>query len=278
MKRTTIIAILTIVAIVLSVTLVYAQGRGTGFARTGQPCPYGNTQPAVGAGGWWTRTQAATTEQNAFTQTVTDLHRQIRDLQFQAAQLRATNGDANRIQALEQDAQRLRDQLHQYMLDNQQIRQQMGPGGRLGGTGNGQLGLPCPYGYEQPNPNGGGWWTRVEPNTPEQKAFVDRLRDLHNQIREKQMKLSQLRNSNGDANAMTALDREIQSLRTELYDYMTNNQQIRQQIGGIGQGYRNGTCRMQSGAAGPGQGMRMGRGGMGRGAGFVMNPSYPIAK
>ncbi|MBP6964632.1 MAG: hypothetical protein KBC96_09520 [Armatimonadetes bacterium] len=278
MKRTTIIAVLTIVAIVLSVTLVYAQGRGAGFARAGQPRLYGNTQPAAGAGGWWTRTQTTTPEQNAFTETVADLHRQIRDRQFEAAQLRASNGDANRVQALEQDTQRLREQLHQYMLDNHQIRQQIGPGGRMGGSGNGQVGLPCPYGYDQPNPNAGGWWTGVQPNTPEQKAFIEKVGDLHNRIRENQLTLAQLRNGNGDPKRIADLEREGQALRTELYDYMANNQQLRQQFGGAGQGFGNGACRMQSGAMGPGQGMRMGRGGMGRGAGQGMNPNCPLAK
>ncbi len=278
MKKSTLIAALAIMAIVLSITLVYAQGRGAGFARTGQPCPYGNLQPAQNAGGWWTRTQATTPEQTAFAGKVNDLHNQIRDTQFQAAQLRASNGDAKQIQALEQETLRLRDQLHQYMLDNQQVRQQMGPGGRLGGTGNGRLGLPCPNGYTQPNPNAGGWWTQVQPTTPEQKAFVEKVGSLHNQIREKQMTLAQIRNGNGDPKGIANLESDISALRTELYDFMSNNQQIRQQLGGAGQGFQYGACRMQTGATGPGQGMRAGRGGMGRGAGQRLNPYCPLAK
>ena len=99
------------------------------------------------------------------------------------------------------------------------------------GAGYGRLGWPCPYGYTQPNPNAGGWWTRVNPTTPEQKAFVDKVTDLHNQIRQKNFELAQLRATNGDPNKIAVLEKDIENLRSELHDYLTKNIQIRQQLG-----------------------------------------------
>lgn len=189
MKRTALIAAAFLMVAAFSVTWVYAQGAGAGYGRTGQPCPYGYTQPNPQANG---------PGQGA------GLARQGLDCPY---------GN-------------------------------VGPGqGR--GAGYGRTGQPCPYGYTQPNPNAGGWWTRVEPATTEQKAFTDRVTQLHNQIREKQFEAAQLRANNGDAQRIATLDAEAQALRTELHEQMNNNREIRQQMGPAGRGYGKGAgaCR-----------------------------------
>ena len=48
MKRATLIAIVLMLAVA---TIVYAQGRGPGYLRAGEPCPYGYTQPNPNPGG-----------------------------------------------------------------------------------------------------------------------------------------------------------------------------------------------------------------------------------
>lgn len=113
-----------------------------------------------------------------------------------------------------------------------------GPGfGR--GAGFGKMGMPCPFGYTQPNPNAGGWWTRVKPVTKEQKAFIDEVAKLHNQIRERQWELNRLRASNGDPKKIASLEKELNDLRTRLHDVMINNQALMRQMGGpqFGRGY-----------------------------------------
>lgn len=287
MKKTTLVATLAILAVILSVTLVFAQGRGAGYCRVGQPCPYGNVQPNPNAGGWWTKVQPTTPEQQALVAKVTDLHNQIRNRQLELAQLRNANGDPNQIRALEQEVVSLQNDLHQCMLDSQQTRQKLGPGGRMGGAGMGRLGEPCPYGNTQPNPNAGGWWTGVQPTTPEQQAFVARVTDLHSQIRNKQFELAQLQNTNGDPKRIQALEQEAQRLRTELYDYMAANQQVRRQMGVSGNPSAGGRgCYGMQGQCpnpqGPGYGMRgqgFGARGMGRGArGGAMNAAPPFSR
>jgi hypothetical protein len=135
MKKTVAVAPIVALILALSISLVYAQGRGAGFGRLGEPCPYGYTQPNPSAGGWWTRVQPTTPEQKAFLDKVADLHKQIHEKQFEAARLRATNGDRKKIEALENDAARLRGDLHETMYRNRELRQQMGPAGTGYGRG-----------------------------------------------------------------------------------------------------------------------------------------------
>ena len=87
--------------------------------------------------------------------------------------------------------------------------------GRGAGRGNayGARGLPCPYGYTQPNPNAGGWWTRVNPTDPQQKAFVEQVKALHDQIRQEQFELAQLLANKADKTAIEAKQAEINALK-----------------------------------------------------------------
>lgn len=123
--------------------------------------------------------------------------------------------------------------------------------GRGAGRGNayGARGLPCPYGYTQPNPNAGGWWTRVNPTDPQQKAFVEQVKALHDQIRQEQFELAQLLANKADKTAIEAKQAEINALREQLHQLQVSNLEMKQSImqenfsgrgfgGGTGQGVR----------------------------------------
>lgn len=99
------------------------------------------------------------------------------------------------------------------------------------GAGYGRSGMPCPFGYTQPNPNAGGWWTRVKPTTKEQKAFVDEVTSLHEQIRQRQFELNNLRISKGDPKRIASLENELADLRTRLHDVMVKNRTLMTQMG-----------------------------------------------
>jgi len=74
----------------------------------------------------------------------------------------------------------------------------------------------------------GGWWTRVTPTTPEEKAFVEKITALHNELR-------QLVISNAPA-------QQIAAKRAEIHDLMLKNSQLVQALlskagVGLGRGY-----------------------------------------
>lgn len=104
--------------------------------------------------------------------------------------------------------------------------------GRGAGRGNayGARGLPCPYGYTQPNPNAGGWWTRVNPTDPQQKAFVEQVKALHDQIRQKQFELAQLLANKADKTAIEAKQAEIDALREQLHQLQYSNREMKQSL------------------------------------------------
>ena len=292
MKKSTLIMSVFILVILLSVTLVHAQGRGPGFGRCGQVCPKGNIQQTMNSGGWWTKVQPTTPDQKAFVDHVTAFHNQVRDRQTALTQLRAAKGDARKIAQLENEITALRTQFQEFMLKNHQVRQQLGVAGcgvccadcPMAGQCPGANCQGCPLGM-QCNMNGAGWWTQVQPKTNEQKAFVDAIAGLHTQIRDRQMALVQMRASKGDPRKISALEQEITGLQNQLRDQMMKNQQICGQLGapmcnGMGSGNCSmmGQCRMQNGQGGPGMGRGMGAG-MGRGGyGGGMNPNCPLAK
>lgn len=132
MKRMTAILTIVALALMLSVTFVYAQGRGMGAGnlRVGQPCPLGYTEPNPNPAGWWTGVTPTTPEQKAFIDRTAELHKQIRDKRFEADNLRATGGDPKRIAALDQEVGQLRAEHQKLMQENWQLRQQMGLNGR----------------------------------------------------------------------------------------------------------------------------------------------------
>lgn len=124
--------------------------------------------------------------------------------------------------------------------------------GRGAGRGNayGAKGQPCPYGYTQPNPNAGGWWTRVNPTDPQQKQFVEQVKALHEQIRQKQWELAQMQANKADTAAIEAKQAEINALREQLHQLQVSNRELKQ---GIMQQNRGGRG---FGGGGNGQGVR----------------------
>lgn len=124
--------------------------------------------------------------------------------------------------------------------------------GRGAGRGNayGVRGIPCPYGYTQPNPNAGGWWTRVNPTDPQQKAFVEQVKALHEQIRQKQFELARMQANKADQSAIAAKQTEINALRDQLHQLQFSNRELKQ---GIMQQNRGGRG---FGGGGNGQGVR----------------------
>ncbi len=110
-----------------------------------------------------------------------------------------------------------------------------GPGRGLGARA-GQQGLPCPYGYEQPGGLQTGWWTRVQPTTPEQKSFVETVAGLHEQIRLKKLETARLRAANAPDADVAKAESEARGLQTQLQDFMYQNRTTRQQLGGAGMG------------------------------------------
>jgi hypothetical protein len=134
-----------------------------------------------------------------------------------------------------------------------------------GGQGNAGV---CPFGYSQPNLPAGGWWTRVQAQTPEQQAFLDEATRLHNQIRSAYFELAQLT----DPELIAAKQAEISALRDDLHDLQFNNRALKQElVQTMGRGGRG--CRgAWSGQAG--RGMRGGRG-FGRGTGICPYGSGP---
>lgn len=124
--------------------------------------------------------------------------------------------------------------------------------GRGAGRGNayGAKGQPCPYGYTQPNPNAGGWWTRVNPTDPQQKQFVEQVKALHEQIRQKQWELAQMQANKADAKAIEAKQAEISALREQLHQLQVSNRELKQSIMQQNRGGRG------FGGGGNGQGVR----------------------
>ncbi len=127
----------TLVAATMVPTL--AQGRGRGFGggagwRGNGVCMGAGLGRGAGRGpgGWWTRVNPATPEQQAFVQQVTDLHNRIRALNLEIAGMRAANAPADQIAKKEQDVTALRSELARVTTANEKLLREMG--------------IPAPYG------------------------------------------------------------------------------------------------------------------------------------
>lgn len=144
LKKTTLVVVVVLLILAISMTFVYAQGRGARMGRCGQQpagtpgmcgmaqsCPMG-TGAGRGAGGWWSRVQPQTEAQKAFVAEIRGLHDQIGATQFELNGLRASNGDPKRIQEREQELARLRTRLHDVLWNNRELRMQMGGKAGLG--------------------------------------------------------------------------------------------------------------------------------------------------
>ncbi|MEP0764979.1 MAG: hypothetical protein HRF45_00345 [Fimbriimonadia bacterium] len=133
--------------------------------------------------------------------------------------------------------------------------------GQGNGNGGAQRSWVCPYGYTTPNPNAGGWWTRVTPSTPEQQAFLDEVIRLHNEIRTVQFELA----GTTDPAQREVLLAKLDALRSDLHELQLNSRDLKQELmqtmprgrnrGGFGMGAGRG-----QGGFGPGMGYGRGTG------------------
>lgn len=78
---------------------------------------------------------------------------------------------------------------------------------------------------------GGAWWMTAQPKTPEEKAFIDKVRGLHEEIRTKQFELARLRNQKGTEKQIASLEKEIAKLRTQLHETLWNNRELAMKLG-----------------------------------------------
>lgn len=77
----------------------------------------------------------------------------------------------------------------------------------------------------------GGWWNKVQPQTTQQKQFVDEIAGLHNRIWSEQAELNAIKLNKGNPNRAAALETDLTALRTRVYDLMTGNQPLLKQMG-----------------------------------------------
>ena len=119
------------------------------------------------------------------------------------------------------------------------VSAQCGGRGRMGRGGPGPA--VCPMGGG-PGPGAGAYWTRVQPQTPAQKQFVDQVRGLHDRIRAEQSELVNLQATNSNPNRIAALQNDLAGLRVRLRDLMWNNRPLMQQMGVNGPRYGMGPC------------------------------------
>ncbi len=103
--------------------------------------------------------------------------------------------------------------------------------GRGGGRGDG-LGMgmvPGMYGRQ----SGGflGWWASVDPQTPERKALVSKVTDMHIGIRTANQELYLLRSQKASSDRINQKLNQINALRTEFQAVTTSNQGLLQQMG-----------------------------------------------
>ncbi len=134
----------------------------------------------------------------------------------------------------------------------------------------------------------GGWWNRVTPQTPEQKAVVDHVSDLHNRIRAANIDVVRLKTAGAAAAKVAEAEKKVAALRADLQAYSQANASVISSLGlpaGVGICDGTGRGRRAMGAGGIGGGRGFGRGmgaGNGRGMGMGLrngtgpNPYCPL--
>jgi len=134
-----------------------------------------------------------------------------------------------------------------------------------------------------PGAGAGGWWTRVTPQTPEQRAFVDQVARLHNEIRAANLAALALQAQDASQDRLAPKLQEVAALRARLAKISRSNSALLQQMGvPAGYGICDGTgprpgCPMAGFGRGRGMGGGMGRGyGMGLRNGTGPNPNCPL--
>jgi hypothetical protein len=100
---------------------------------------------------------------------------------------------------------------------------------------------------------GAGWWSRVDPQTDAERAYVAEVTRLHQEIRDRQCQLLDLRAGNAGAKAIAGKQAEIDALRDRLHDLNLRNRELHQRL-------------MQDLPRARGQRVGAGPGGQGRGS------------
>jgi hypothetical protein len=134
---------------------------------------------------------------------------------------------------------------------------------------------------------GGPWWPRTQAATPEQQALVDRVTELHQQIRAKQLELNALRLQGADEKQIAAKEKEVTQLRETLHKKLADNAEAITRMvpspvapgagfapgWGAGRGWGAGPGWRGGFGAGPGYGRGLG---MGYGRGMGLGPGYGL--
>lgn len=116
------------------------------------------------------------------------------------------------------------------------------------GTQQGKMGNSCPMGKVQPGGEQKGWWNTVKPTTPEQKAFVNKVKALHEDIRAQKLQIAKLEQSNANKESVQKAQKELKATQSKLQKLMQDNKELRQQMNVAGNGKGNcpamkdGTC------------------------------------
>ncbi|MCC6441823.1 MAG: hypothetical protein IT210_00035 [Armatimonadetes bacterium] len=135
----------------LTVTLIFAQGRGAGkgYGAQSRGCPYGMNGANPNAGGWWARVNPSDAGQKAFVEKVSMLHSEIRENQVELKDLQAAKAPSQTVKSKQSEIDALRTKLHDLQVKNRSLKQRMMQSGGQGrgrgncpmmGTGQGQMG------------------------------------------------------------------------------------------------------------------------------------------
>jgi len=92
----------------------------------------------------------------------------------------------------------------------------MGPG-CMAGAGGGAAGVP-------------GWTRWAQPQTEQEKKYVDEVVSLHTQIRAKQAQVWQLQNAQASGQEMAKRQGELTALRDKLHKLMDANRELQQKM------------------------------------------------
>lgn len=139
--------------------------------------------------------------------------------------------------------------------------------GWAGGFGPGPGRGACLRSGYGPGAGAGGWWLRVNPQTPEQKALVAQVTELHNALRAANAELWAMQARKASGKEIAAQQQKIASLRAELQAVTQKNEAL---IRAMGIPAPYGVCD----GTGP-KGPRGGRG-MGPRNGTGPNPNCPF--
>lgn len=120
---------------------------------------------------------------------------------------------------------------------------------------------------------GAGWWTVATPKTPEQKALLGRMKDLHVAMQATAQELRQLRVGGASAEQIRPVADKLRAQQAEIRKLVNANRKTLTEMG-VPAWVCTGQCPM---GGGMGAGCGLGPGG-GRRDGSGPNPNCPLKK